>query len=389
MRLAVFGSTGSIGGQALEVARAHPDRMRVTALAAGKRADLLIPQVVELRPEAVAVADPLAGAEVRSMVGHLARVEIGPDAVAALAADACCDTQVHAITGIAGLRPMLAGLAAGAHVAFATKEPLVAAGELVLRECARHGGRLAPIDSEISALWQCIGPERSWTESPSHVRRILLTASGGPFRTWPAERIRSATLAQALDHPTWRMGAKITIDSASLMNKGLEVVEASRFFGVPAERIEVIVHPQSVVHSMVEFDDGSTLAQLGRPDMRLPIQYALLAPDRPEGQWDRLDWREIGRLDFEPVDLTRSPCLRLAYESLRAGGTATTVLNAANEVANAAFQAERIAFGAIAASVEYALERHLVRAADTLDEVEDADGEGRRLAAEFMGCDMR
>lgn len=379
--LAVFGCSGSIGTQALEVARAHPDQLRVACLAAGGNADLVIEQAREFRPHAIAMADPAAAERVREAVGGFCEVGAGREAVEALAEHPEAEVQVHAITGIAGLRPMLAALRRGRHVAFATKEPLVAAGELVLQTACEGGGRLAPIDSEISALWQCMGGPSG---SGRGVRRILLTASGGPFRTWERDRIEAATVAEALNHPTWSMGAKITVDSASLMNKGLEVIEAMRFFEAPLDRIAVIVHPQSIVHSMVEFDDGSALAQMGRPDMRLPIQYALLAPARPANPFDHMDWGAAMAMEFEPVDAERFPCLDLAYRAARLGGTVTTVLNAANEVANASFLEGRIAFGAIARTVEHALTDHEVRPADTLEAVESADAWARSRAQRYI-----
>lgn len=378
--LAVFGSTGSIGEQTLAVVRAHPERLRVVALAAGRNAERLAAQAREFRPSAVALADESAAAGLRESLAGICEVGIGWEAVEALAEHPGAEAHVVAITGIAGLRPMLRGLACGRHVAFATKEPLVAAGDLVLAAAASGGGRLAPIDSEISALWQCLGGRRAG----AGVKRLLLTGSGGPFRTWPAERIARASAEEALDHPTWRMGAKITVDSASLMNKGLELIEAMRFFGLDDDKVQVVIHPQSVIHSMVEFADCSTLAQLGRPDMRLPIQYALLGPERPANAFDHLDWTSLRELTFEEPDEGRFPCLRLAREAARAGGSATTVLNAANEIANPAFLAGRIPFGAIAEAVAHALESVPRRAVTTLAEVEAADGEARAVAEEWI-----
>jgi 1-deoxy-D-xylulose-5-phosphate reductoisomerase len=379
LRVAVFGSTGSIGQQTLEVARRHPDRLRVTALAAGRRAQHLVEQVLAFEPEVVAISGPEAAQTVREQLRGRCRVVSGPDAAEELAGDAVADTHVHAITGIAGLRPMLRALRCGKSVAFATKEPLVAAGDLVMAAARDSGSRLAPIDSEISALWQCLAGA-----PPERVKRLLLTASGGPFRTWPARRIADATVAEALAHPTWEMGAKITVDSASMMNKGLELIEASRFFGIATERIDVILHPQSVVHSMVEFEDGAILAQLGSPDMRLPIQYALLGPDRPPNEFERVNWAAIAALTFEQVDVARFPCVRLAYEAARVGGTATTALNAANEVANHVFREGRLPFGAIAATVEHVLHDHCAVPADSLETVESADRQARAAAEEFI-----
>lgn len=381
MRLAIFGSTGSIGEQTLDVVRAHPHSISVVALAAARNAERLIAQAVEFRPAAVAVSDTEAGEQVREALAGRCRVEIGPEAVEALGSCPEADAHVIAITGIAGLRPMLRAIEAGRHVAFATKEPLVAAGDLVMDLACRSGAVLAPIDSEISAIWQCARSARA-----EAIRRILLTASGGPFRTWPADRIYHATVSDALAHPTWTMGAKITVDSASLMNKGLEVIECMRFFGVPLERLEVLVHPQSIVHSMVEFVDGSVLAQLGCPDMRLPIQYALLGPERLPNPFARLDWSSPVSLEFERPDLARFPCLRLAYEAAALGGTATTVLNAANEVANAEFVAGHIPFGRIALAVESALAQHSAQPAGDLATVEEADAWARSRALEYIAA---
>ena len=381
--LAVFGCSGSIGTQALEVACAHPDQLRVACLAAGGNADLVIEQAREFRPHAIAMADPAAAERVREAVGGFCEVGAGREAVEALAEHPEAEVQVHAITGIAGLRPMLAALRRGRHVAFATKEPLVAAGELVLQTAREGGGRLAPIDSEISALWQCMGGPSG---SGRGVRRILLTASGGPFRTWERERIEAATVAEALNHPTWSMGAKITVDSASLMNKGLEVIEAMRFFEAPLDRIAVIVHPQSIVHSMVEFDDGSALAQMGRPDMRLPIQYALTWPDRLPCPSQSLNLLAHRRLHFDPPEEDRFPALRLGHETARRGGTAGAVLNAANEAAVWLFRAGEIRFTEIAALTEHAVSRHEYKENPTLEDLLAADRWARNEVLECSTC---
>ncbi len=365
--------------QTLDVVRAHPDRLRVVALAAGTNAPLVIEQAREFGPEVVAVADEAAGSRVAEALGAACEVRVGSEAVESLGDLDGADTHVVAITGFAGLRPMLRALRRGRRVCFATKEPLVAAGDLVLAEAEAGGATLAPIDSEISALWQCLGGA-----DVKDLRRLLLTGSGGPFREWPSERIENASVEDALAHPTWSMGAKITVDSATLMNKGLEVIEAWRLFGVSLEKIQVVIHPQSVVHSMVEFEDGSVLAQLGRPDMRLPIQYAILRPERPRNAFDRIDWLNAGPLTFEAPDASRFPCLRLAYEAARAGGTAPTVLNAANEAANAAFLTGRIPFGGIARVVESALGAHSVTVPTSLSEVEAADAEGRERARRLI-----
>lgn len=380
MGLAVFGSTGSIGEQTLDVVRTHPDRLRVVALAAGRSVERVVAQAREFRPEVVALADPAAAECAQRELAGLCEVRAGWEAIEELGALASAEAHVVAITGIAGLRPMLRAVDGGRLVAFATKEPLVAAGELILEHARRSGARLAPIDSEISALWQCLGGERVGRD----VKQLLLTGSGGPFRSWPEERIAGASVEDALAHPTWKMGAKITVDSASLMNKGLEVIEAMRFFGLAGDRVRVVIHPQSVIHSMVEFVDGSVLAQLGRPDMRLPIQYALLQPDRPANAFDHLDWTTLRELTFEEPDPLRFPCLRLAFEAAHAGGSAPTVLNAANEIANAAFLAGRIPFGGIAATVAHAMGRMPARPIGSLAEVEEVDDSARALAEAYV-----
>jgi 1-deoxy-D-xylulose-5-phosphate reductoisomerase len=378
--LAVLGSTGSIGEQTLDVVRTHPDRLRVVALAAGRNVERIVAQAREFGPEVVALADAAAAETAARELAGQCEVRAGWEAIEELGSLASAEAHVIAITGIAGLRPMLRAIDGGRLVAFATKEPLVAAGELILEHARRSGARLAPIDSEISALWQCLGGERAG----GNVTQLLLTGSGGPFRSWPEERIAAASVEDALAHPTWKMGAKITVDSASLMNKGLEVIEAMRFFGLAEDRVRVVIHPQSVIHSMVEFVDGSVLAQLGRPDMRLPIQYALLQPDRPANAFDHLDWTTLRELTFEEPDPLRFPCLRLAFEAAHAGGSAPTVLNAANEVANAAFLAGRIPFGGIAAAVEHAMGLMPARPIESLSSVEDVDRLARGLAEAYI-----
>jgi len=371
--LSVLGSTGSIGTQTLDVVRAHPDDLRVVALSAGRNLDLVVQQAVEFAPEMVALADPALAPGLAPRLPAGTRLLAGPDGLVEAAAWPSADTTVVGISGAAALAPTLSAIRAGKRVAFAAKEPLVAAGDLLVGEARRLGVQLLPIDSEISALFQCLQGERA-----DEVRRLLLTASGGPFRTWAAEALAQVTPEAALAHPTWAMGAKITIDSATLMNKGLEVIEAWRLFGVPLESIEVVVHPQSVIHSAVEFRDGSVKAQLARPDMRLPIQYAIFYPERPENSFDRLDLVAASRLDFESPDPVRFPCLRLAYEAARCGGTMTAVLNAANEVAVAAFLHGGIGFTRIPALVEGAMASHDVVCNPDLPTVLAADEAARR-----------
>jgi 1-deoxy-D-xylulose-5-phosphate reductoisomerase len=376
-RLAVLGSTGSIGTQTLDVVRRFPDRFRVTALAAGRNLDLLAQQVKEFRPERVTVADPADLARLRGALGTPAP-ELSADIADAARADA--DLVVGALVGSLGLRPVLAALERGTDVALANKEVLVMAGELVLRSARAHGATLLPLDSEHVALHQCLaGHPREG------VRRLILTASGGPFRGADPDQLAHATPERALAHPNWEMGPKITIDSATLMNKGFEVIEARWLFELPPELIDVIVHPESVIHSLVEFCDGSWLAQLAIPDMRVPIAYVLGLPDRlPLPELAPLDLVAAGALHFEAPDPARFPALRLAREALAAGGAAPCVLNAANEVGVRAFLERRIRFLELPALVEAALAELSGRRADTLDEILEADRAARSFARRWI-----
>jgi 1-deoxy-D-xylulose-5-phosphate reductoisomerase len=382
-RLAVLGSTGSVGEQTLAVAEANPSRFRVVALAARRNVEKLAAQVRRFRPERVAVAEPAAARELRERLGPFP-VEIaeGPEGLASAAACGA-DLCVAAIVGAAGLEPTLAAIRAGTDVALANKEVLVMAGALVLRELRARGAALLPVDSEHSAIFQALGGQ-----ARERVRRLILTASGGPFRGWPAERIARATVADALRHPNWEMGPKITIDSASLMNKGLEVIEARWLFEMPPERIDVVVHPESIVHSAVEFVDSSVIAQLGLPDMRVPIAVALAHPDRLELDLPRLDLSALGALHFEPPDTKRFPCLSLAYAALAADEAAPAVLNAANEVAVAEFLGGRIAFPRIAAANDAVLEAHAAAGGSgplrDLRDVLEADAWARARAHEWL-----
>jgi len=384
-RLAVLGSTGSVGEQTLAVAADFPDRYRVVALAAGRRVEKLADQVRRFRPALVSVAEDAGARALRDALGagagdvEIAVGEAGLEAVAT--ADA--DLVVAGLVGAVGLRPTLAALRAGRDVALANKEVLVMAGALVRREVRARAVALLPVDSEHSAIFQALTGE-----DPEAVSRLVLTASGGPFRTWSADRIAGASVAEALDHPNWDMGPKITIDSASLMNKGLEVIEARWLFDVPPERVDVVVHPQSIVHSLVEFRDSSVMAQLGLPDMRVPIAVALAHPERLPLDLPRLDLAAVGRLDFETPDTKRFPCLDLAYTALRADEAAPAVLNAANEVAVEAFLAGGIAFPRIAATNAAVLEAHAARADGAplrdLDDVLEADTWARSRARETL-----
>ena len=350
-------------------------------LAAGTNVALLARQVHEVRPEAVAVGSAAGARALRDAVpGWRGDVLVGPEGLAALAGGTGADMVLVGVVGVAGLEPTLAALAAGKDVALATKEVLVAGGALVTGAAGRRGKRILPIDSEHSAIFQCLAGQDAQA-----VARLWLTASGGPFLRLDAEAMAAVTPADALRHPTWQMGPKVTVDSATLMNKGLEVIEARWLFGVPAERIEVVIHPQSVVHSCVEFVDGSVLAQLGAPDMHLPVQYALTYPRRHPGTGARLDLRTLGTLVFEPLDPSRFPCLGLAREALEMGGTAPAALNAANEVSVRLFLEGRIRFPEIARNVRRVLDRHTPGAATSVEAILAADREARALVDSVVG----
>jgi 1-deoxy-D-xylulose-5-phosphate reductoisomerase len=382
-RLALLGSTGSVGEQSLAVAESFPQRYRVVALAAGRRIEKLAEQVRRFRPELVSVAEAQGAEELRERLGADApEIAIGAEGLDAVAAHPA-DLVVSGLVGAVGLAPTLTAIRAGRDVALANKEVLVTAGALVLREVQRHGVTLLPVDSEHSAIFQCLAGQRL-----EDVSKLILTASGGPFRTWDPARISRATVKEALNHPNWDMGPKITIDSATLMNKGLEVIEARWLFDLGPEHVDVVVHPQSIVHSLVEFVDGSVLAQLGLPDMRVPIAVALAHPERLPLDLPRLDLAALGQLDFEPPDTKRFPCLDLAFAALRADEAAPAVLNAANEVAVAAFLEGRIAFPEIAAANAAALDAHAreagAHALRDLDDVAEADRWARAHATEWL-----
>ena len=381
--IALLGSTGSVGRSTLDVVSAHPDRVDVVGLAAGRRVDLLIEQARAHRPRLVAIADARLLPELRAALeGTGIRAVGGDEGVLEVALLAEADMLVGAIVGGAGLLPVFRALEAGKDLAIANKETLVMAGALMTETARRSGARILPVDSEHNALFQCLNGER--LES---VRRLVLTASGGPFRDWPLERMESATVQQALAHPTWKMGPKITIDSATLMNKGLEVIEAHFLFGLPADAIDVVIHPKSVVHSLVEFEDGSILAELGTADMRIPIRYALSYPERWPGESElRLDLLGVGALEFHPPDRRRFPCLDLAYRALAGPSSARIAINAANEVAVAAFLEGRLAFGAIAGIIGGALDEDEGVEPASVEEVLDIDGRCRARAVERFGA---
>jgi 1-deoxy-D-xylulose-5-phosphate reductoisomerase len=386
-RVALAGSTGSIGTQALEVIEAEADRFELSAIGAtGRQPEVIIEQARRYRPSVVAISDPEAA---RSIASELLGIEVraGADAMASLALDA--DVVVNGVVGFAGLSVTLATLKAGRRLALANKESLIAAGPVVQMARRTPGAELIPVDSEHGAIHQCLRA----TDNKNRVARLLLTASGGPFRGRTADDLANVTIENALAHPTWSMGPKITIDSSTLMNKGLEVIEAHELFGTPAgdagygidfDDIDVVVHPQSIVHSMVEFTDASTIAQLSTPDMRLPIGYALAWPDRISTPFGRIDWTTLGRLDFEPPDLEAFPCLALAYAAGRAGGTAPAWISAANEVAVEAFLEGQIAWRDIAAVIAATLDRHDGAPATDAAAVIDADSQARRIAHEEL-----
>ncbi len=380
-RVAVFGATGSIGASALDVIARHPDRYRASVLAAGRQVEALVALCVQHRPDHAVIADDTLFAALRDGLrdaGLPTQAHAGAAALDQLAASAECDTLVAAIVGAAGLSSTLAAATAGKRILLANKESLVLAGELLMRQADAAGAEIIPIDSEHSAIFQCLRSRDASLEGAG-VRRILLTASGGPFRGRSRAELGQVTPAQAVAHPKWSMGPKISVDSATLMNKGLEVIEAHHLFGVPGERIEVLVHPQSLVHSLVEFVDGSTLAQMGLPDMRTTLAVGLGWPQRIESGVGGLDLLTQGRLDFEAPDNDAFPCLGLAWQAMAAGGTAPAILNAANEVAVSAFLQGKVAFLAIPALVANALSTLSVESADTLAVLLAADQRARLI----------
>ncbi len=372
VRVAIAGSTGSIGTQTIEVVRAEAGAYEVTALGVGSSVDALIEQARELRPQVVAVADPTQRSRVAEALPFATVVAELADLVEV------ADVVVNAVVGFAGLPVTVATLQAGKRLALANKESLIAAGPVVQPLRSTPGAELVPVDSEHCAVHQCL---RSSVDAGREVSRVVLTASGGPFRGRSAASLADVGVDEALAHPTWKMGPKITIDSSTLMNKGLEVIEAHELFGTPFDRIEVVVHPQSVVHSMVEFTDGCTMAQLSMPDMRLPIGYALAYPHRIGTPFGRIDWGSLGRLDFEPPDTATFRCLSLAYAAGRAGGTAPAWLSAANEVAVDAFLTGQLRWPQIADVCAATLEQHDGGPAVTVDDIIEADARARSVAA--------
>jgi 1-deoxy-D-xylulose-5-phosphate reductoisomerase len=376
--VSLVGSTGSIGTQAVDVIATDPDRYEVVAIGAARSVEVLAAQAEALRPKVVAIVDASRARELEDRVPAGTEVTAGPEALAAIAglADVC----VNGVVGFAGLPVTLAALQAGKRLALANKESLIAGGPVVQRVRATPGAEIVPVDSEHCAVHQClraVGDDR-------RLRRIVLTASGGPFRGRTRAELEHVTVADALAHPTWKMGPKITVDSSTLMNKGLEVIEANELFQVGFDRIDIVVHPQSVVHSMVETSDGATIAQLSMPDMRLPIGYALAYPDRLPVAFGPIDWTSLRRLEFEAPDRVAFPCIDLAYRAGRTGGTAPAWLNGANEVAVQAFLDGLIRWPAIADVISEVLDQHDGRNPDSVDVVLDADRRARQLAGEAV-----
>ena len=378
-KLAILGATGSVGKSTLDLVERSPERFEVVALTAASNVTALAEAAKRTGAALAVIADEARLPELREgLAGTACRAAAGRDAlIEAAAADA--DWVMAAIVGCAGLQPVMAAVEAGRTVALANKEALVTAGSLMTEAATRAGATILPVDSEHNAIFQCLAGSHS-----QDVARLVLTASGGPFRTLSSAQMAAVTPEQAVAHPNWSMGAKISVDSATMMNKGLELIEAHQLFGLPGERIDILVHPQSVIHSLVEFIDGSVIAQLGAADMRIPIAYALAWPERMATPAERLDLAQIGSLDFEPPDLVRFPAMRLAREVLAAGGAAPIILNAANEIAVAAFLDRRIGFTDIAATVARALEEFGTAAPRSIAEVIDIDSQVREKAREIM-----
>jgi 1-deoxy-D-xylulose-5-phosphate reductoisomerase len=380
-KIAILGSTGSIGVNALDVVSKNRGALEVVALAAGKNIGVLKGQVERFRPKMVSVFDEDHARRLKGMLDSTDRTEIlwGEEGYRSVATANAAELVLSAIVGAAGLVPTLAAIEAGKDVALANKETLVTAGALVMERARMKAVRIIPVDSEHSAVFQCIEGN-----SPKSVERVILTASGGPFLRATRTELEKVRMSDALNHPNWKMGKKITIDSATMMNKGLEVIEARWLFGVDYERIDVVIHPQSIIHSLVEFIDGSVMAQLGLPDMRGPISYALFYPERTPGGFPPLSLSKVSRLEFQAPDLERFPCLRLGYEAGRASGTMPAVMNAANEVAVNAFLEERIAFQSIARVIEEVMTRHVPGAVSSLEMVLEADAWARSQAEEIL-----
>ena len=390
-RVAILGSTGSIGVNTLDVIRAHPDRFNVAALTAGKQIDRLAEQCIEFKPAIAVVSEADDAKRLEALLRQKnisTQVMHGPSSLVAAVTDSDCDTVMAAIVGAAGLVPALAAAKAGKRVLLANKEALVMSGNLFMHAISAGGGELLPIDSEHNAIFQCLPnnftKESSLQNAYLGVEELWLTASGGPFRNTPLEQLSNITPEQACAHPNWVMGRKISVDSATMMNKGLEVIEAFWLFGLPLEKIKVLIHPQSVVHSMVRYRDGSVLAQMGQPDMRTPIAYGLAWPERIAAGVPSLSLTQLANLSFSEPDLSRFPCLSLAFAAAKTGGTAPTVLNAANEIAVAAFLDESLQYLQIPVVVEKTLNAIAIESADSLDTILHVDAQARKVTRELI-----
>lgn len=378
--IAILGSTGSIGTQTLDVISEYPDRLYPSLLTANRNVDLLIEQALKFKPRRVVIAQSDCYTKLRdALAGELIEVMCGQQAIADAAAADDVDIVVTAMVGYSGLAPTISAIKAGKTIALANKETLVVAGELITRLVKQYGSRLVPVDSEHSAIFQCLVGE-----DPESVDKLILTASGGPFRTRPKEELYGVTRADALNHPNWSMGAKVTIDSASMMNKGFEMIEARWLFGIPSERIEIVVHPQSIVHSMVAYSDGSVKAQLGLPDMRLPIRYALNYPERLPSACRKMSVADYANLTFEAPDREKFPLLDMAFDAIHCGGNVPCALNAANEIAVAAFLADRIGFMQMPEVVAEAVARNRFIASPTYDDYVATNAEIRKIAEELI-----
>ncbi|NEW05582.1 1-deoxy-D-xylulose-5-phosphate reductoisomerase [Paenibacillus sp. SYP-B3998] len=378
-RIAILGSTGSIGTQTLDVVANAPERFQIEALSAGYNTKLIVEQIKQFQPKLVSVATKALADEVAQQVSSKTKIVFGDDGLIEVAASTEADVVVTALVGSQGLKPTMAAIEAGKHIGLANKETLVSAGHIITSAVKRKGVALLPIDSEHSAIFQCLNGENR-----NQVATITLTASGGSFRDRTRSELEGVTVDQALQHPNWSMGAKITIDSATMVNKGLEVIEARWLFDLTYDQINVLIHPESVIHSYVEFVDNSVIAQLGNPDMRVPIQYALTYPQRFTTPSKRLDLSAIGKLNFREMDFNRYPCLRMAYESGRQGGTAPTVFNAANEIAVARFLKGEITFLQIEEVIESVLQKHLSYADPTLELIQEQDAWARAQATSIQ-----
>ncbi len=383
----ILGSTGTIGEQTLDVMARHPSQYKVFALTANTNVNAMLKQCLQYKPSFAVMLDKEAAKLLQDALGKensITKVLTGISSLEEVSSDAEVDTVMAAIVGAAGLRPAIAAAKAGKRILLANKETLVMAGKLFMDAVKKGGASLLPIDSEHNAIFQVMPPRHLNHLADGGIRKIILTASGGPFRQHTQEQIAAATPDMALKHPNWVMGAKITIDSASLMNKGLEVIEAHWLFNAKPEQIEVVVHPQSVIHSMVEYIDGSVLAQLGNPDMRTPIAYGLAYPERIEAGVSSLDFLTVGKLEFEAPDISRFPCLKLAYDALKAGGTASTILNAANEVAVHAFLSGGIQFTGIADLIASALDQMPIETVSSIEHLIEADAKARVYANDWV-----